>query len=85
MIIIESDIPKGRICLAVTYLEFDNVSYVMYVFTRHGLRHDTRNLIEYPGSVLKLSVSLIIKITTGGNTSENISKQSRHRSGPKFR
>ena len=46
---------------AVMYLEFDNFSYVMYIFTRHGHRHDTRDLIEYPWSVLKLSVSLIMK------------------------
>ena len=46
MFIIENDIPanrgKGRICLAVIYLEFDNFSYVMYIFTCHGRRHDAR-------------------------------------------
>ena len=36
-----------------------NFSYVMYIFTRHGHRHDEGDLIEYPWSVLKLSVSLI--------------------------
>ena len=43
---------------AVVYLEFDKFSYVMYIFTRHGHLHDARDLIEYPWSVLKLSVSL---------------------------
>ena len=32
----------------------------MYVFSRHGHRLDARDLIEYPWSVLKLSVSLIM-------------------------
>ena len=45
---------------AVMYLEFDNFSYVMYIFTHHGHGHDARDLIEYPWSVLKLSVSLIM-------------------------
>ena len=29
------------------YLEFDNFSYVMYFFTRHGHWHDARDLIEW--------------------------------------
>ena len=33
------------------YFEFDNFSYVMYIFTRHGHWHDARDLIEYPWSV----------------------------------
>ena len=49
-----------RICLAVMYLDYVNFSYVMYIFTRHGHRHDACDLIEYPWSVLKLSVSLIM-------------------------
>ena len=62
---------------AVMYLEFDNFSYVMYIFTRHGHWHDARYLLEYPWSVLKLSVSLIM-------STENISKQAGLISGPKF-
>ena len=30
------------------YLEFDNFSYVMYIFTRHGHRQDARDLILIP-------------------------------------
>ena len=39
---------------AVMFLEFDNFSYVMHIFTRHGHRHVACDLIEYPWSVLKL-------------------------------
>ena len=53
-------IVQGRIRLVDMYLEFDNFSYVTYIFTRHGHRLDARDLIEYPGSVLKVSVSLIM-------------------------
>ena len=83
MFIIENDMPanrlNGRICLAVMYLEFDNFSYVMYILTHHGYRHDARDLIEYPWSVLKLSVSLIMN-----HNWWFISKQSGLRPGPKF-
>ena len=61
------------------YLEFDNFTYVMDIFTRHGHRHDARDQIEYPWSVLKSSVSLIMN-----HTAENISEQSGLRSGPKL-
>ena len=79
MFIIENDIPanrgKGRIRLADMYLESDNFSYVMYIFTRHGHRLDARDLIEYPWSVLKLSVSLIMNHPTGGNTTETLANR----------
>ena len=36
------------------YLEFDNFSYVMYNFTRHGHRHDACDQIEYPWSFFEI-------------------------------
>ena len=72
--IIENDIP------AKMHLEFDKFSYVMYIFTGHGHWHDASDLIEYPWSVLKISVSLIMY----HKSTENISKQAGLRSGPKF-
>ena len=65
------------------YLEFDNfsyVTYVMYIFTRHGHRHDARDQIEYQWLFWNCR-SLWSWITTDGNTTDNISKQSGLRSG----
>ena len=57
MFIIEKDIPANRRNSGLCKLEFGNFTHVMYIFTRHGHRQDARDLIEYPWSVLKLSVS----------------------------
>ena len=48
---------KGQ--MTTMSLVFNNLSCIMYVFTRHGHRHDKRDLIEYPWSVLIFLVSFI--------------------------
>ena len=51
MFINENDTPanrsKGRICLVVMYLEFDNFSCVMYIFTHHGHRPDRIPMVYF--------------------------------------
>ena len=64
MFVIENDIPGKDMLSGHVFGVCQLFICIMYIFTRHGHRHNARDLIEYPWSVLKLSVSLTGGIVT---------------------